>query len=128
MPAPNGEGDPTVRPLSTSELGKWVRMILDRHGLLHDEAKITSHSCKAPLLSFLAKYGASIPDREILGGHTGRMKSVLTYSRDALAAPLYWMICYRRSEAVILTQCVEIWNDDHRGEAGRSCHRGRRWF
>ena len=88
MPAPNGEGDPTVRPLSTSELGKWVRMILDRHGLLHDEAKITSHSCKATLLSFLAKYGASIPDREILGGHTGRMKSVLTYSRDALAAPL----------------------------------------
>ena len=58
------------------------------HGLLHDEAKITSHSCKATLLSFLAKYGASIPDREILGGHTGRMKSVLTYSRDALAAPL----------------------------------------
>ena len=39
MPAPNGEGDPTVRPLSTSELEKWVRMILDRHGLLHDEAK-----------------------------------------------------------------------------------------
>ena len=103
MPAPNGEGDPTVRPLSTSELGKWVRMILDRHGLLHDEAKITSHSCKATLLSFLAKYGASIPDREILGGHTGCMKSVLTYSRDALAAPLYWTICYRRSEAVILT-------------------------
>jgi len=40
------------------------------------------------LLSFLAKFGASIPDREILGGHTGRMKSVLTYSRDSLASPL----------------------------------------
>ena len=34
------------------------------------------------------KFGASIPDREILGGHTGRMKSVLTYSRDSLASPL----------------------------------------
>ena len=40
------------------------------------------------LLSFLAKFGASIPDKEILGGHTGRMKSVLTYSRDSLASPL----------------------------------------
>ena len=40
------------------------------------------------MLSFLAKFGASIPDREILGGHTGRMKSVLTYSRDSLASPL----------------------------------------
>ena len=88
MPAPNGEGEPTVRPLSTSKLGKWVRMILDWNSLLHAEAKITSHSCKATLLSFLAKYGASIPDREILGGHTGHMKSVLTYSRDALATPL----------------------------------------
>ena len=26
------------------------------------------------------------------------------------------------------SQCVEIWNDGHRVEAGRSCHRGRRWF
>ena len=40
------------------------------------------------MLSFLAKFGAPIPDREILGGHTGRMKSVLTYSRDSLASPL----------------------------------------
>ena len=88
MPAPDGEGSATVRPLSTEEFSKWVKMILDRNGGLPEDCKISSHSCKATLLSFLAKFGASIPDREILGGHTGRMKSVLTYSRDSLASPL----------------------------------------
>ena len=88
MPAPDGEGTATVRPLSTGEFSKWVKMILDRNGGLPEDCRISSHSCKATLLSFLAKFGASIPDREILGGHTGRMKSVLTYSRDSLASPL----------------------------------------
>ena len=88
MPAPDVEGSATVRPLSTEEFSKWVKMILDRNGGLPEDCKISSHSCKATLLSFLAKFGASIPDREILGGHTGRMKSVLTYSRDSLASPL----------------------------------------
>ena len=63
-------------------------MILDRNGGLPEDCRISSHSCKATLLSFLAKFGASIPDREILGGHTGRMKSVLTYSRDSLCKSL----------------------------------------
>ena len=68
-------------------------------------------------------------DREILGGHTGRMKSVLTYSRDALAAPLRVLeICSADQSGHFDPQCVEIWNDDTRGEAGRRCHRGRRWF
>ena len=88
MPAPDSEGSATVRPLSTAEFSKWIKMILDRNGVLAEGCKISSHSCKATLLSFLAKFGASIPDREILGGHTGRMKSVLTYSRDSLASPL----------------------------------------
>jgi hypothetical protein len=88
MPAPDMDGEPTIRPLTTTEFGKWIRMILDRDDLLTPDARVSSHSCKATMLSYLAKFGASIPDREILGGHTGRMKSVLTYSRDSLAAPL----------------------------------------
>ena len=88
MPAPDGEGTATVRPLSTGEFSKWVKMILDRNGGLQKDCRISSHSCKATMLSFLAKFGAPIPDREILGGHTGRMRSVLTYSRDSLASPL----------------------------------------
>ena len=88
MPAPDMDGEPTIRPRTTTEFGKWIRMILDRDDLLTPDARVSSHSCKATMLSYLAKFGASIPDREILGGHTGRMKSVLTYSRDSLAAPL----------------------------------------
>lgn len=67
MPAPDGEGIATVRPLSTGEFSKWVRMILDRNGGLQEDCKISSHSCKATMLSFLAKFGASIPDRLNLG-------------------------------------------------------------
>ena len=88
MPAPGGEGTATVRPLSTGEFRKWVKMILDRNGGWQEGRKISSHSCKATMLSFLAKFGASMPDRKILGGHTGRMKSVLNDSRDSLAGPL----------------------------------------
>ena len=69
-------------------------MILDRNGGLPEDCRISSHSCKATLLSFLAKFGASIPDREIWGGHAGRMKSVLTYSRDSLASPLRVLSAY----------------------------------
>eukprot|EP00435_Cladocopium_sp_Y103_P004853 s3129_g1.t1 len=88
LPAPNSAGEATIRPLSTKEFSVWIRMILSKAELLGPEARLSSHSCKATLLSFLAKYGASVPDREILGGHTSRFKSVITYSRDSVASPL----------------------------------------
>eukprot|EP00435_Cladocopium_sp_Y103_P023154 s3929_g5.t1 len=88
LPAPNSAGEATIRPLSTKEFSSWIRMILGRADLLGPDARLSSHSCKATLLSYLAKYGASIPDREILGGHTSRLKSVITYSRDSVASPL----------------------------------------
>eukprot|EP00435_Cladocopium_sp_Y103_P014974 s3530_g3.t1 len=88
LPAPNSAGEATVRPLSTKEFSIWIRMILSNAELLGPDAKLSSHSCKATLLSYLAKYGASIPDREILGGHASRLKSVITYSRDSVASPL----------------------------------------
>ena len=89
MPAPDAEREPTARPLSTGEFGKWIWMIFSRNDGLDEGSKVTSHSCKATMPSFLAKFGASVPDREILGGHTSRMKSVLTHSRDSLASPLW---------------------------------------
>jgi len=88
MPSPGEDGLATRRPLSTSEVGAWVRMILGREDLLDQEHRITSHSCKSTLLSFLAKFNIDLQTREILGGHVGRLKSVLTYSRDSLAGPL----------------------------------------
>ena len=63
-------------------------MLLERHGISLVGRKITSHSCKSTLLSYLAKFGCGIATREILGGHVSHLKSVLTYSRDGLAGPL----------------------------------------
>ena len=88
MPAPSADGEATKRPITSDEMGKWVRMLLVRHGMDLAGRKISSHSCKSTLLSFLAKYGCEITTREILGGHVSHLKSVLTYSRDSLAGPL----------------------------------------
>ena len=66
-PAPDVNGDPTIRLLTTTEVGKWIERILDRAKLLTPDSKISSHSCKATMLSYLAKFGASVPDREFLG-------------------------------------------------------------
>ena len=88
MPSPNASGEPTKRPLSTSEVGLWLDMVLDRAGLDKSDRRRTSHSFKVTMLSHLAKYGASVTDRELLGGHSSHLKSVLTYSRDSLAGPL----------------------------------------
>ena len=88
MPAPDCHGEPTRRPLSTKEVRLWLNMVLDRAGLESGCRRRTSHSFKVTMLSFLAKYGASINDRELLGGHSSHLKSVLTYSRDSLAGPI----------------------------------------
>ena len=88
MPAPGMDDEPTKRPLTSEEMGKWVRMLFERHNIDLNGKKITSHSCKCTLLSYMAKFGCDIPTREILGGHVSHLKSVLTYSRDSLAGPL----------------------------------------
>ena len=88
MPAPGMDDEPTKRPLSSEEMGKWVRMLFERHNIDLSGRKITSHSCKSTLLSYMAKFECDIPTREILGGHVSHLKSVLTYSRDSLAGPL----------------------------------------
>ena len=88
MPAPSCDGTASLRPLSTAEVGKWINMMLDRAGLDLHERRITSHSAKATMLSYLAKYGAELGVREILGAHVSHLRSVIRYSRDALAAPL----------------------------------------
>ena len=102
MPAPGLDDEPTKRPISSDEMGKWVRMLLDRNVIDLTGRRISSHSCKSTLLSYMAKFGCDIPTREILGGHVSHLKSVLTYSRDGLAGPL------RELEKVlqsIRTQC-----------------------
>ena len=86
MPAPNISLEATRRPVSTHEAKLWIGHLL----CLEDagKAKLTSHSCKCTCLSFLAKRGASIEDRLVLGYHSNKMRMALTYSRDSIARPL----------------------------------------
>ena len=84
MPAPDQSGMPTRRPLSTAEVRKWIAVLLGDT----TERKLTSHSCKCTMLSYLAKHGCDVNDRAILGGHSSHISSVIRYSRDSLAAPL----------------------------------------
>ena len=88
MPAPDFSGEPTKRPISTKEVSGWVKLLLDRRGLVFGERRVSSHSAKATMLSFLSKYGADLAIREILGAHVSHLQSVIRYSRDALAEPL----------------------------------------
>ena len=56
-------------------------------GSLHGR-KVSSHSMKSTMLSFLAKRGVDKPDRLLLGYHTSPFTMGLTYSRDGMARPL----------------------------------------
>ena len=91
MPAPDEGGIPTVRPLSTSEAGKWLHVVLMKEvskNALHSPLKYTSHSFKATCLSYLAKFGCSFEDRLALGYHTDQVRMALRYSRDGASRPL----------------------------------------
>ena len=78
-----------ARPLSSGELSRWLNDLLDQLRPRPPTAFIGSHSLKTTMLSWLAKHGAAASDRRLLGGHTDSNDvSLLTYSRDALAAPL----------------------------------------
>ncbi len=88
MPAPSKTLEPTKRPLSTTEVKKWLHLILDGIDVKED-SKLTSHSCKSTCLSYMAKRGASFEDRLCLGYHSNSSKSMaLVYSRDGASRPL----------------------------------------
>ena len=88
LPAPNSEGAATKRPLGTDEMKQWLHMVLAAKGICLDGRRLTSHSCKCTVLSWLAKRGDDWADRMALGGHVSFMKSAIVYSRDAMARPL----------------------------------------
>ena len=88
LPAPDSEGSPTRRPLSTDEMKRWARLVLESKGHSIEDRRLTSHSCKCTVLSWLAKHGDDWTDRMALGGHVSFMKSTVIYSRDVMARPL----------------------------------------
>ena len=81
MPAPDSNGKPTVRALDTDECGTWLEKLLTSRECL----RTTSHSLKATVLSYCAKYGMSHEDRLALGGHSHPYRLADVYGRDALA-------------------------------------------
>ena len=90
LPALAEGGGWTTVPYTTVEFASSVRDFLLRHGVPADLIiNIGAHSMKSTLLSWVAKFGLDKPTRRMLGYHAApKDKSVETYSRDAMAAPL----------------------------------------
>ena len=91
MPAPDEAGLATVRPLTTTEAGKWLGLLLKQKGDaigVSVQVSYTSHSFKATTLSYLAKFGCSFEDRLALGYHVDQLRMALRYSRDGASRPL----------------------------------------
>ena len=110
MPAPDASGVATVRPVSTEEAGRWLRMLLKDGAFELDSLKISSHTMKCTFLSYLSKRGVSLEDRRILGYHTDGNKVPSTYSRDAASRPL----------AILESLILEIYHDRFRPDSTRT--------
>lgn len=87
MPAPGPDLSPTKRALTTGEAKKWLHHLLGPD-LIGESDRLTTHSCKATCLSFMAKRGVNLEDRLVLGYHSNKLRVGLTYSRDGAARPL----------------------------------------
>ena len=87
MPAVDAGGMFIDRPLSSGEASEWLCRLVGAKGA--HGGPIKSHSLKTTLLSWAAKAGLSHDSRRILGYHVAPGdKSLVTYSRDAIAGPL----------------------------------------
>ena len=88
MPAPDQFGNPCARPLESCEAGAWLRKLLKGTSEVDSDERISSHSCKATILSYAAKRGIDVPHRLQLGYHTGQFRMSMVYSRDGASASL----------------------------------------
>ena len=75
------------RAMGAGEASSWLRSIVGSVG--SSGGKISSHSLKVTLLSWMAKSGGSMESRRLLGYHAAPGdRSLRHYSRDALSGPL----------------------------------------
>ena len=90
MPAPLLGGGWSPGKLRTSEASTWLCELLQKYSLeVRRLDNVGSHSMKATALSWLAKAGVPEKTRRLLGYHVKpKDKSLIIYSRDALAGPL----------------------------------------
>ena len=92
LPNPASGGGWTKIPVSCEVAGDWLRALLKDVPGPNKGVRIATHSCKSSILSMCAKYGVEPAARRLLGYHTaGRDKSMITYSRDAMAWPVRLM-------------------------------------
>ncbi len=89
MPPYAGNGRFAKGGSSTNGFTTMMRVAMRRAAAEDEEIReLTSHSCKATVLSWAAKFGMEVGTRIFLRGHAKpKDRSVLEYSRDAMAAP-----------------------------------------
>ena len=92
LPNPSTGNTWSKIPLSVGAGSQWLRALLS--GCPHPSpVQLGTHSCKATLLSWAAKWSMPHGPRRILGYHSeGRDRSMLTYSRDGMAGPLRLLV------------------------------------
>ena len=96
MSSPMADGRWSKVPLPVSSAGDWLRSLLKV--LEGSGVRVATHSCKSTLLSVCSKFGLDHKTRRMLGYHTcSREKSLLIYSRDALAMPLRKLVTVIRA-------------------------------
>ena len=90
MPVPLIGGGWSPGRLRTTEASIWLCELLQKYSLsVAPLENVGSHSMKATTLSWLAKAGVPEKVRRLLGYHIKpKDKSLIIYSRDALAGPL----------------------------------------
>ena len=67
-----GAVDWSSRPLDSSEITDFIRCVLKHDGA--GAKQISSHSCKATTLSWLAKFGVTREERDVLGRHVSSIE------------------------------------------------------
>ena len=92
LPAPsNGFGDFMQRGLRSSEVSKMLRTFLGTNSDVRPDSDeiVSSHSLKATLLAWAARFGMTPQTRSLLGRHTSCLNETFAiYSRDLACAPV----------------------------------------
>eukprot|EP00971_Amphidinium_carterae_P331973 6465830-Amphidinium_carterae.1 len=88
LPIPSMDGQSFLDgPLRSSTAAIWL--INAVRELSPNALPVTTHGCRATVLSWAAKHGMSTVNRKLLGYHVQtRDRTMMEYSRDCLATPL----------------------------------------
>ena len=77
--------------ISTSEVTDMLKIILGKIYPAAVVSRITSHSLKTTILTYLGVMGCDYTYTELLGYHLTQHRSAINYQRQALAAPIRYM-------------------------------------